>query len=698
MNYKYILTAILVMSVFSGTASAWLTGYDHRMAITVNNGGASSLSYYQFNFTNDTNVLVSAGNMQASGADCRITDASDNLLPFWNETPFNVAGTKIWVNATTLAVGDNTFYMYYGNAGASSVSNGTNVFEFFDDFGGLPTTRNIYSYYTTTSDQEIINRSTVTWGANTTHAFSPVHNATIQELNIGGHKYWGYLSDSEGNGIGLYFSEDLINWTAYSSNPILGANHRWPSVTYNSSSSTFKMLYCNWGAYDIILTTSSDGYTWTDQKTIESDGNNPYLWKDPTDNNWVVIYHKHSGGLAYRKAATIEGLDTATAITLNLNFSYDSLAAPSLIYDYSNGEYVLAFEYLSDSIWYVGAATSPTLDGPWLECSNSPILSYGACDAQFIVGSEIYNYYSKQEGSYWNDYLSIHTLGSIEKTGESETYEIDPNKWTITGENPGDSNWASISTTQKKNGKSSLKLSSESAGNCAVNHSFSPSINNVIIEYWFWDNTSDTTAAEYFGDLLQGADTLFNAVSTADTGQNIGYHDGSWHDSGVARVNGWAKIQFKVKGNVDFIFNEASTIYTNNANKVTDALDVFRIKAQGATDTFYIDTIRVRQYASPEPAATLGAEETGGGGCGAYNITLPLGWSIIGWTNPTASTAHSMGTLIGGNCQYVTERNSTTGLYVTHVMSNPTEDNFATERGWGYFVKTTAETLWERDS
>ena len=81
-----------------------------------------------------------------------------------------------------------------------------------------------------------------------------------------------------------------------------------------------------------------------------------------------------------------------------------------------------------------------------------------------------------------------------------------------------------------------------------------------------------------------------------------------------------------------------------------------------------------------------------------YQITLPLGWSIIGWTNPTASTAHSMGTLIGGNCQYVTERNSTTGDYVTHVMINPTDYNFAIERGWGYLVRVTAETPWARDS
>jgi len=135
MKHTQTVLTIAIMLLMCGTASAWLTGYDYRMPITVNNGGASELTYCQFNFTNDTNVLVAAGHMQASGADCRITDASDNLLPFWNETPFNAAGTKIWVNATTLAVGDNTFYMYYGNDGVSSVSNiGNTAYKLGDDF------------------------------------------------------------------------------------------------------------------------------------------------------------------------------------------------------------------------------------------------------------------------------------------------------------------------------------------------------------------------------------------------------------------------------------------------------------------------------------------------------------------------------------------------------------------------------------
>lgn len=134
MNYnKHVITTI-IMLMMCGTASAWLSGYDHRMPITVNNGGASQLTDYQFNFTNNTNTLVAAGHMQASGADCRITDSSDNPISFWNETAFNAVGTKIHAKASTLVVGDNTFYIYYGNTGASSVANGVYTFIGFDDF------------------------------------------------------------------------------------------------------------------------------------------------------------------------------------------------------------------------------------------------------------------------------------------------------------------------------------------------------------------------------------------------------------------------------------------------------------------------------------------------------------------------------------------------------------------------------------
>lgn len=80
-----------------------------------------------------------------------------------------------------------------------------------------------------------------------------------------------------------------------------------------------------------------------------------------------------------------------------------------------------------------------------------------------------------------------------------------------------------------------------------------------------------------------------------------------------------------------------------------------------------------------------------------YPITLLSGWNIFGWTDSTEHNARYAGTSIGSNCSYVTERNSTTGTYTTHFMAGPEdENNFAVERGWGYYARVSSETLWTR--
>lgn len=81
---------------------------------------------------------------------------------------------------------------------------------------------------------------------------------------------------------------------------------------------------------------------------------------------------------------------------------------------------------------------------------------------------------------------------------------------------------------------------------------------------------------------------------------------------------------------------------------------------------------------------------------GSYEITLVDGWCIFGWTNTTTGTANYVATDIGSNCSYVTERNKTTGNYVNHNPAAPDENNFAVERGWGYYTYLTAETVWNR--
>jgi len=70
----------------------------------------------------------------SDGSDLRFYDGSDTELSYWIEN-WNPSGTStIRVKVPTASTTD--IFMYYGNSSASSVSNGNNTFEFFDDFSG----------------------------------------------------------------------------------------------------------------------------------------------------------------------------------------------------------------------------------------------------------------------------------------------------------------------------------------------------------------------------------------------------------------------------------------------------------------------------------------------------------------------------------------------------------------------------------
>lgn len=88
-----------------------------------------------------TNVPVKVvvdydSDMRSDFADLRFTDSSGtSTIPFWSESSVSSASTTLWVQVPSLpASGDATIYMYYGNASASSASDGASTFTFFEDF------------------------------------------------------------------------------------------------------------------------------------------------------------------------------------------------------------------------------------------------------------------------------------------------------------------------------------------------------------------------------------------------------------------------------------------------------------------------------------------------------------------------------------------------------------------------------------
>ena len=93
---------------------------------------ATPLANFQVKVTLTTGQYT---NMNTSGNDLRFYDANNNVCNYWIET-FNTAGTStIWVKVPVS--GTNSLLMFYGNAAATAVSNGTNTFDFFDDFADV---------------------------------------------------------------------------------------------------------------------------------------------------------------------------------------------------------------------------------------------------------------------------------------------------------------------------------------------------------------------------------------------------------------------------------------------------------------------------------------------------------------------------------------------------------------------------------
>lgn len=72
-----------------------------------------------------------ASRLKPDYSDLRFALSNDTALPYWLESD-----NKAWVKVPSIPNGTGTLYAYYGNLSAASASNGTNTFDFFDDFSG----------------------------------------------------------------------------------------------------------------------------------------------------------------------------------------------------------------------------------------------------------------------------------------------------------------------------------------------------------------------------------------------------------------------------------------------------------------------------------------------------------------------------------------------------------------------------------
>jgi len=256
--------------------------------------------------------------------------------------------------------------------------------------------------------------STIAGNPNTQHAFEPVHNSTIIEVDkqIDGNtwKYLAYDCDPGGSLINLFYSNDTSGtWIPYSQNPILGPSadyFRWPSTTYVNG--TFYMFLEDYTGGTLERWSSTDGIHYIFVENVISGGNpykNPFIWFNTNDNKWYLYSHDAIStgvgeSLKVRSATTLSGLSTTTDTTiLTQNIPFGS---PTMMY--YNGEYWLLGEIMVGSQWQIVAYYSTTFPSlGFVQATNSPVLTNDeACPMVFLMPDQTHAYlYETDNSSAW---------------------------------------------------------------------------------------------------------------------------------------------------------------------------------------------------------------------------------------------------------------------------------------------------------
>ncbi len=148
LSKQLLITYLVGFFAFSGIAglflfnpfgtksaeAAWFNdNWAYRKEVPITANAAADTDAF-FSFSLDTATLITAGQLQSSCQDIRVTDASGNILPYHvgRTNACNNAATTIDALAPnapnsstpTLPAGASTFYVYYGNPSVSSNDQG----------------------------------------------------------------------------------------------------------------------------------------------------------------------------------------------------------------------------------------------------------------------------------------------------------------------------------------------------------------------------------------------------------------------------------------------------------------------------------------------------------------------------------------------------------------------------------------------
>jgi len=619
-----LVLALMPIASHAQGASWFNSSWQYRNPITVSNSSGSTLSNFQVKVTLSSPFDFTKA--KSDGSDIRVT-ASDGAtsIPFWLESwnATSQAGS-VWIQVPSIPTTGTTVYIYYGNSAATSASNGNATFLFFDDF---ETPSQASGYWTLGSLQTVMSQDQA-WETSAPHTLS------VAALNRNGVTYWGYYGlQNSCAGVGLAFSNDLINWTKFNwnatqTNPVI-TNARWPRVVQVGDTlyMVYEGNYCN-GSSEVDLSSSTDGINWTFVKTLVPQNymfnprnQNPDLWLNPNDGNYYLYWYsgndQNNFNIMVRNASSPTGLDSNTS-EVKIMASQATLAAPDMMY--YNGTYYLSTETLDiNGLWNVQVFSSTT--GPssgFIPLPGNPVMNNGAaCMFQTIIGTTLHEYYCQLTGSTW-------TINhqQVNLTQTRPTYSVpDTTKWTASG-----GLWSWKSDTQQDGTTGHVAqgatnypeiFESTFSGTDYVLEAYAKQVSGRVWGLGFRVNNASNMYTTNLYDDLGGTQNLYS----------YGWVNGNSATLGTAAVgqvnaNSWYKLSVHAHGNLfDIYKDDVFQIHTSDGTFSSGHVALY---GEGNTVANF-NNVLVRQYASADPTTTIG-------GLGSLQ---PLTIASVGF-NPTS--------------------------------------------------------------
>ena len=583
--------------------------------ITITEQSGNDLSDYQVLIElNSTNFDFS--HAQTNGEDIRFTDASGNLLSYWIESWDAVNETaKVWVKIPSIPANSSVvIWMYYGNPGLKSASDGYASFEFFEDLA-----RPILFQAKNASSPTI-------------DVYGYLAENIVYDEATG--KYWWIFTDRTTSPwtIRLAYADSINGpWTVEADPVIQIANYDLDSPHIVKFGNKWYIYYTKYPAGSL-----DNGEIWVQ----ESDNvNGPYsndtklLEKGPSgsweDYRVAEPYTFELNGTYYLcymgSRSTVEGkgpekIGYATASSPTGPFTkYENNpvidGTEFYLHDPNNYDYAAdPFVFQYDGVFYIGVTTIhqhiilyKTTDFVTFEyCEDtSPLGSIGSSggwdDYRFIRGAVMKfgdSYYLTYTGSDGSGYrMAVVPILINEKVWDGR--EFLPNwkpiirGWKVSSENGekifkkegSEDSAASITPNYTREGNIRI--------DALIKHLDSYDLTELIIDVSDKDNM--------YGGVWGYNDTLRIFSIEGGTGND-------WVTTPYTiPENVWLRVSFARIGNTLKLFYEDTVLEWTDDTPLPASHVGIRV---GGIRAGAVKKFRVRKYTEPEPSVSIGAEET----------------------------------------------------------------------------------------